>query len=90
MAETTMCRPRACWPAAMPLTAKLLASLPLAVKWISEAEAPIRAATSSRAASTAASASRPAACRLWGLPNESVRKGLMASKTSGRRGVAAI
>ena len=35
-------------------------------------------------------ASRPAAWRLWGLPNASVRNGRMASKTSGRRGVAAM
>ena len=60
------------------------------VKQISRGSAPMRSATCRRAAATASRAAHPKAwCRLDGLPNASVKKGVIASTTRGSTGVVA-
>ncbi len=73
-----------------PKSAQLSASVPPDVKTTSVGSHPMSMATFSRAASTASRAAAPAQCALDGLPNSSVRHGVMASTTSGASGVEAL
>jgi hypothetical protein len=72
-----------------PSTARLSPSVPPDVKQTSSGAAPRQLATRSRASSRAARASRPQRCVLDGLPKRGPKKGVMASRTSGRTGVVA-
>jgi hypothetical protein len=75
---------------AMPLIARLSASLPLAVKTMPSGSQPSSAATCARARSTASWAALPYSCALDGLPNSSSKYGRIASRTSGAIGVVAL
>ena len=87
--EVTIRWPRALPAQAAPFSARLLASVPPDVKTISRPWALSRRATRSWASSRAARAARPKACAELGFPNDSVRYGSIASRTSRRSGVVA-
>ena len=90
MAETTMCLPFFCWAIASPFNAMLLLSVPLPVKMISSGFPPIKSATCPRAISIASRGTSPHSCRHEGLPNDSVKNGNIAYRTSGKTGVVAM
>ena len=87
--DVTMRWPRALPAHAAPLSARLLASVPPDVMTTSRGSAPSRSATRSWASSSAARAVRPNECAELAFPNDSVRNGSIASRTSRRRGVVA-
>ncbi len=70
--------------------AMLSPSLPQEVKTISAGEQLIRRGHLFRAFSTAPLTARPAQWTLEGFPNCSLKKGSIASSTSGRTGVVAL
>src|SRR6478736_553106 len=74
---------------AMPLIARLLASVPPLVKTMSPARSPSIRATRARASDSASAAASPTVWWLDGLPYQRVRYGIIASSTSGRTGVVA-
>src|SRR5690606_26473887 len=76
-------------PSAMPLTARLSASVPPDVNTTSLARTPSTAAMRARASARASAARSPRVCELDGLPNSAVRYGHIASSTSRRTGVVA-
>lgn len=80
-AAALVSRSRLIWASAMPLTARLSASVPPEVKITSPACAPRSVAKDARAASRARAAVLPLAWTLDGLPYPSVRKGVIASIT---------
>ena len=82
-------RCRAAAAIAMPLTARLLASVPPDVKMTSLGRMPRTRATRARASASASAAASPTVWWLDGLPNQRVRNGIIASSTSGRTGVVA-
>ena len=79
----TMCRPRG-EAMAMPLTARLSASVPPEVNTTSEARPPSQDATVARASASARAADSPTPWWLDGLPKSPVRYGHIASSTSRR------
>ncbi len=92
MALTTAqtCPPRSRAASAAPMMPRLSASVPPEVKITWLGSAPTAWATSRRASSIPARAARPKRWELDGLPKVwLVRKGSIASSTSGRTGVVA-
>ena len=84
-----MCLPLSARAKATPLMAWLMDSVPPEVKTISWGTAQwIRPATDSRALSRAAAARSPILCWLEGLPKFVRSASIMASCTSGSRGLA--
>ena len=77
-------------PSTPPRIAVLSLSVPQLVKMISDGSALMSAATCSRAFSICRFTPPPNACMLDGLPHNSLKKGIIASTTSGATCVVAL